>query len=91
MGASATHLRKLDSVQKFAEKLVALLFHLSHLVPMLVPLVCYASYKICCVGILFRAFARLLHLCIKYPYSFRHVEDDDFFVTRYNSLDLFIN
>jgi len=32
--------------------------------------------------------------CIKYPYSFHHVEDDDFLLqqlTRYNSLDLFIN
>jgi len=41
---------------------VALLFHLCHLVAMLVPLVYYASCKICCVGILFRAFTRLLHL-----------------------------
>ena len=93
MGASATHLCKLDSVQKSAEKLCATTF---------------SSLTSCCnassIGLLcklqdllcrdpLQSFCPTL-TSIQYPYSFRHVEDDDFLLqqlTRYNSLDLFIN
>jgi len=51
---------------------VALLFYLCRLIAMLVPLVCYASYM--CWDPL-QSFCPAL-TSIKYPYSFRHVEDD---------------
>jgi len=90
MGASATHLCKVDSVQKFAEKLCGTTFSsLSSrrnassigLLYKLQDLLCRDPLQSFCPAL----------TSIKY---LRHVEDHDFLLqqlTRYNSLDLFIN
>ena len=95
--ASATHLRKLDSVQKLAEKLCgttfsSLAFHRSasyiSLLCKLQDLLCQDPLQSFCPA-LTEALASM-----QYPYSFLHIEDHDFLfqqLTRYNSLDLFIN
>ena len=79
MGASATHLRKLDSVQKLAEKLCGTTFSSlsSRRNASSIGLLCKLQDLLCRDPL--QSFCPDL-TSIKYPYSFRHVEDDDFFV-----------
>ena len=97
IGASATHLRKLDSVQKLAEKLCGTTF--SSLAfcrnASSIGLLCKVQDLLCQDPLqsFCPAFTKAL-ASMQYPYSFRHVEDDDFLfqqLTQYNSLDIFIN
>ena len=93
MGASTTHIRKLDSIQKMAERLCGTTF--SSLA---------SRHKASSIGLLCklldsRCQEPLQGFCpvlttVTYPYSFRHVMDDCLSLKQlisYNSLDLFIN
>jgi len=92
MGVSATHLCKLDSVRKFAEKLCGTTFSSlsSRCNASSIGLLCKLQDLLCRDPL--QSFCPAL-TSIKYPYSFHHVEDDDFLLqelTRYNSLVLII-
>jgi len=93
MGASATHLHKLDSVQKMAERLCGTTFLslASHRKASSIGLLCKLLDS-WCRGPL-QNFCPLI-VPVTHAYSFRHVTDDCLSLqqsVRYNSLDLFIN
>ena len=93
MGASATHLHKLDLIQKMAERLCGTIF-----------LSLASCYKASSIGLLFKLldlrcrgplqnFSPVL-TSVTHAYSFRHVMDGCLllqWLIRHNSLDLFIN
>ena len=94
MGAAAPHLHKLDSVQKMAERLCGTTF-----------LSLASCRKASSIGLLCKLlglqcqgplqnFCRPILTSVTHAYSFRHATDDCLLLqrlTRYNSLDLFIN
>ena len=93
MGASATHLHKLDLIQKMAERLCGITF-----------LSLASRRKASSIGLLcklldLRCRGPLQNFCpvltsVTHAYSFRHVMDDCLLLQRlirHNSLDLFIN
>ena len=93
MGASATHLHKLDLIQKMAERLCDTTF-LS-----LASRRRASSIGLLCKLLDLRCQGPLQKFCpvltsVTHAYSFRHVMDDCLLLQRlirYNSLDLFIN
>jgi len=93
MGASVTHLHKLDSIQKLAEKLCGTTFS------SLASRRNASSIGLLCKLLELQCRDPLQSFCpaltsVHYAYSFRHIGDDNFLLQRlvkYNSLDLFIN
>ena len=93
MGASATHLHKLDLIQRMAERLCGVTFSslASRRYASSIGLLC-KLLDLQCRGPL-QDFCPTL-TSVTHAYSFRHVVDDSLMLqqmTKYNSLDLFIN